>query len=234
MERFEEPEEIRRNPQGYDEELHRSLNEVDQPGLDSTAENQAAQAEYSARVDEASERLGKIEGLQPDRWAKMDIYERKATLNAVGSELGHVYEHPAPPLFVEDLGQSNALGTYGDGSYHDPATGGLQGSEYGITINEKGETEHGHLFGDDPRDALRTYAHEFRHSYQYEQAHRAEIPHFRNLVDDRTKAEDWSENLEPGAYRQPESDFDAYRSQPVESDANQFAEDLVRKVYGRS
>jgi len=88
------------------------------------------------------------------------------------------------------------------------------------------------LFGDDPSVALETYAHEFRHSYQAEQATGYDKPQFRNLVDDPELAGRWSQNLK--RYTSPEVDYDAYRNQAVERDARAFAEELVRRVRRKS
>lgn len=99
------------------------------------------------------------------------------------------------------------------------------------------------LFGDDPVPALRTYAHEWRHSYQFEQATRWEKPQFRNLVDNPDQAMRWSwnirdykespdETLARQDYTRYMQEFHAYETQPIEADANRFANELVRRVYG--
>lgn len=234
IERFDETEPTSGEQPHPDEDLHRNFLTDDQSGLEAADRKLLADMEYDRKLDAAADRIQNIEGLQPERWTQMDRYEQKATLNEVGRELQHVYHHPAPPLFIENEDDSSLLGAYGDGYQLDRTTGELDGNEYGITMNENGGTAQERLFGDDPRAALTTYAHEFRHSYQHEQAHRSEIPHFRNMVDDADKAGEWSENLQPGAYTSPEVDYEAYRAQAVESDARQFADDLVERVYGRT
>ena len=233
FERFEGQDKVPPERQKFDEDLHRNVSDGASEKIAAEEAAAADRAEYDARLDEAAQRIKKIDGLKPERWAKMDVYERKATLNAVGRELGQVYHHPAPPLFIENMGDRRLLGEYGDGYSYDKSTNRVIGGEYGVRMNEQGGAEWSRYM-DDPREALRTYTHEFRHSYQHEQAHRSEIPHFRNLVDDSAKAETWSENLRPGGYAPPEGGFGAYESQPVEVDARQFAQDLVDRVYGRT
>lgn len=233
IEHYEVPEETSPDEEKLNENLHRNFALDEKSGLDSAGKQQSDQAEYDAKLGDAGDRIQKLDEIRPERWAQLDNLERKYVLDAVGRELGHVYEHPAPPLSVEDMGDPRLMGTYGDGYSLDKPTGEVVGSEYGITMNEGGDMGREHLFSDDPREALRTYAHEFRHSYQHEQAHRSEIPHFRNLVDDAEKAQVWSDNLKPGGYIPPEQGYEAYHNQPVESDARQFADDLVERVYGR-
>lgn len=233
IEHFDEIEEASRDEQKAEGDLHRNFAVDERSGLDAAGRQQSDQVEYDARLDDAADRIQKIDEMRPERWAQLDNLERKHVLNAAGRELEDVYERPTPPLFVENMGDSYLFGTYGDGYSYDRSTGETVGNEYGITMNERGDTGQERLFGDDPREALRTYAHEFRHSYQHEQAHRSEIPHFRNLVDDPEKAQSWSENLRPGGYIPPEHGHEAYQNQPVESDARQFADDLVERVYGR-
>lgn len=184
-----------------------------------------------ARLDEAAERLSRIEELRPENWAKLDEYGKKAALNAAGRELASVYHHPNPPLFlVEDSQHPKSLGAYGDGYRFNKDTGKVEGANYGTEINTEGERDGTKLFGDDPAAALETYAHEFRHSYQREQVNVHNKPQFINQVDDPVQADEWSRNFQD--YKRPEEDFDAYWNQPVEQDARDFAEELVRRVYG--
>lgn len=101
------------------------------------------------------------------------------------------------------------------------------GSDYGIQLNEKAATDYERMFGDDPRLALETYTHEFRHAYQSEQVLRAQKPQFRNLVDNPDAARAWDH-----AYVSPEADFLGYWNQPVERDARDFAESITASLFG--
>jgi len=186
-----------------------------------------------ARLDAAAEGLRRLEGLDPERWAELDQYGKVAVLNAAGREMGPVYDIPAPPLLVDDMGNPRVQGSYGNGYSRNPHTGQVEGAEYGIAMNREAQVDfRKKLFGDDPSVALETYAHEFRHSYQTEQASAYDKPQFRNFVDDPELAGRWSQNLK--RYMSPEVDYDAYRDQAVERDARAFAEELVRRVCRKS
>ncbi|MFX1355111.1 MAG: hypothetical protein ACFFGP_14245 [Promethearchaeota archaeon] len=198
-----------------------------------------------ARLDAAAQRLKKIEWLKPEKWAQLDTYEKVVALNTAGRELSKVYDHPKPPLLVKDMRDPDLLGTYGDGYRFNSDTGEIEGAEYGITMNRAGEVDYEKLLGDDPAVALQTYAHEFRHGYQWEQASLCDSPQLfkRVAVDDPDRARQWADNL-PKYISAPsremaESDpqrylhqLEAYQNQPVERDATDFAKKLVRRVYG--
>lgn len=205
----------------FDDSLHRGF----RPGSDQCLDA----ADDAKKLDVATERLRQIEGLRDEKWQDLDASGRMTTLNAAGRELGEVYDHPTPPVLAKDMGDPNLLGTYGDGYRYNARSGSLEGSDYGIRMNSVGEVRDQDLLGDDPRVALQTYAHEFRHSYQHEQAGRWEKPQFQNLVDNQDAARRWSENLND--YQSPDQGYDAYHSQAVEADARRFAEDLVKRVY---
>lgn len=195
------------------------------------------------RLDTAAQRLGQIEGLSPEKWQQMDARERAWTLREAGREMGKVYHHPTPPLLETNMGDPHSLGSYGDGYRFDRESQRVVGSDYGIKMNTAGEFDRNKLFGDDPKGALHTYAHEFRHSYQREQATRWEKPQFRNQVDDPEQAMRWSQNIKD--YKEPpdtglartdyeryQREYEAYRTQSVEKDAEHFANELVKQVYG--
>ena len=186
-----------------------------------------------ARIDAAAEELRRLEGLDPEKWTQLDQYGKVAVLNAAGREMGRIYHTPAPPLHVDDMGNPRVQGSYGNGYSRNPHTGQVKGVDYGIAMNREAQVDfRKKLFGDDPSVALETYAHEFRHSYQTEQASAYDKPQFRNFVDDPELAGRWSQNLK--RYMSPEVDYDAYRDQAVERDARAFAEELVRRVCRKS
>ena len=134
----------------------------------------------------------------------------------MGREVGKIYEYPAAPLYGEQL-PVDERGYYEDAKYR-------------ITMNTEGMASGEGFHSDDPREALATYLHEFRHSYQHEQALRWDGP-FRHLVDEGAEADSWSDNFNKN-YKSPEDGFDEYCNQPVETDAEAFAEELVKKIFG--
>ena len=189
------------------------------------------------RINRAVKDIRKIDQMKLGKWKKFDLVEKKVALNLSGKALMKAYDHPNPPLFTEKA-ESQALGEYGDGwSYNKTA-----GSDYGIRMNEEGiRGTNQKLFGDDPRVALETYAHEFRHSYQCEQAHALD----QGLKsDDPIKAKEWSGNLGENYKQAPDaelaksdpdryfSEYEAYRNQPVEKDAREFGRRISSELYG--
>ena len=179
-------------------------------------------------IEQAVQRLRDVEGLREDNWQQLDEYGRRAALNAAGREVADVFRQPAPPLHVEDMHDPSLRGTYGDG-FRSGVDGELEGSDYRISMNSEGINPGEGVLGDDPRPALQTYLHEFRHGYQHEQIVRFEKPQFQNLVDDRELAEDWSRNVKE--YQDPEADYESYYNQPLESDARDFAAQITGRLF---
>ena len=174
------------------------------------------------RLDTAAQRLSQIEWLKPEAWNQLDEYQRRVALDLTGRELADIYECPNPPLLAGPLAEDmdpNLLGAYDD-------------EEYYIAENLGAEIDYGRLLGDDPAAALRTYAHEFRHTYQHYQASLYESGQLfiSRQVHDVDKAREWSVNLQD--YKAADDDYDTYYNQPVERDARDFAEKLVRRIYG--
>jgi hypothetical protein len=183
----------------------------------------------SELIDSAADRLRLINELGEDEWKNLSPSGREAVLREVGREIQGVYGHPAPPFMTENLDNRAARGYYGDGYTSDKITGGLAGSDYGIRLNSQGLEPGDGYMSDDPRVALETYLHEFRHSFQHEQALRVEQPQFRNLVADINEAESWHDNFEN--YNHPNANFETYHDQVVEMDARSFAEQILTKLY---
>jgi hypothetical protein len=196
------------------------------------------------RIDLAAEEIKKIGWMKPEEWEALgkNIDKKRIALEHSGRALGKAYDHPAPPLATEKMDNSNLQGGYGDGPKYRPENPGADKrgfiGDYGIEMNEIGEDPNTHkkLFGEDPREAVETYGHEFRHSYQCEQAQRYEKG-FK--VDDLEKAKEWSENFKD--YKEPpdsnvtEADskaYEAYWNQPVENDARDFGSKLSSRIYG--
>lgn len=198
------------------------------------------------RIDQAADGIKKNEWMKLDNWKTLSTDKKRIALDHCGKALGKAYDHPEPPLTTKEMGNPNLQGTYGDGYSYRPENSyadkhGVFGADYGITMNQDGmdPNTHKRLFGEDPREAVETYGHEFRHSYQHEQAQR-----FENgfNVDDSEKAKEWSENFKDYkwppdakfAKSDPEKyfkEYEAYRNQPVEKDANDFGSKLSARIY---
>jgi len=209
------------------------------------------------RLNQAAEDIKKNEWMKPEKWKTLSNNEKRIALEHSGKALRDAYHCPDPPLTIKRMQEPGLQGEYGDGYSYDPKRDkyngnievnpsdfeghGIVGYDYGIRMNIEGmdyETNK-KLFGDDSREALETYAHEFRHSYQHEQAH-AYDKGFR--TDDPIKAREWSENLRD--YKQPPDaelaktdperyfkEYEAYRNQPVEREAREFAQKISSEVY---
>lgn len=194
---------------------------------DQPTETQAERSEKSATwLEAAAERVKQIAWLQPDQWARLDIHEKVVALNAAGRALAEVYHIPSPPLLVLEMDHPEDYGYYGDGYRLNVDTDRIIGADYGIGMNLSAGVDYENLFGDDPAVALKTFAHEFRHSFQAEQVTRYLRPQHRNLVDDPQTAQAWNQ-----PYISPDEDYQAYYDQPVEKDAREFADSLVKRVY---
>lgn len=201
------------------------------------------------RIDQATEDIKKNDLMKPEKWKTLNDVEKKYALEHSGKALGKAYDHPEPPLTTKKIGDPDLQGGYGDGYSYRPESPyadkqGIVGADYGIEMNEKGMDPNTHkkLFGEDPREAVETYGHEFRHSYQHEQANAFDKGFKTN---DPVKAKEWSENLKN--YQQPPdaelaktdpekyfTQYEAYRNQPVERDANEFGSKLATRVYSEN
>jgi hypothetical protein len=162
------------------------------------------------RIGQAAEGIRGQEWMKPEKWKTLSDDEKRIALDYSGKELGRAYKSPEPPLTTEKTNQ-NALGSYEDG-----ATIRNPNGDYGIRMNEHGVGERNEkLFGDDPKTALETYSHEFRHSYQNEQAYKQ--PPDAEMA-----------RTDPERYFK---EYGAYRNQPVEVDARDFGDKVTSKTY---
>ena len=191
------------------------------------------------RLSQAAGDIRKQDQMQPEKWKALSNEDKGRALEHFGKSLGDAYDTPDPPLFREK-DSPNSQGSFGNGEKYDLSTDKMVGNEYGIKMNEEAVTERNtNLFGDDPKEAVSTYGHEFRHSYQSEQAERFDKG-FK--TDDPVKAREWSENFKD--YKNPpdnelketnperySKEFAEYRNQPVERDANGFGSRLASAIF---
>ena len=216
------------------------LQEISENSEKGTFAKDTPEAIEQKRLSQATENIEKIEWMKPEKWKNLSNNEKTWTLRHSGEALGDAYHTPDAPLYTEKAA-SNELGGYGDGYYSDPLNPEKYvGSDYGIRMNEEGIANRDKkLFGDDPKVAFETFAHEFRHSYQVEQAHAFDKGF---ITDNPEKAKEWSENL--NNYENPPAselartntekyfeEYKRYRNQAVEKDARAFAKDLSSRIY---
>lgn len=178
-------------------------------------------ANFDGRLEQSDDkRLEKAvesirESFPTETWAELSPAQRHWHLDRVGRELTHAYGTGEPMLLERPLTETKEsvlLGVNND-------------ERFTVTINEK------LLESTDPAKALKVFFHEWRHSFQNEQAHRFNSG-FRHLCQDEYQSEIWSKNLEN--YVQPEvGRFAEYSEQPVEVDAENFSHKLVSQIIGR-
>ena len=182
-------------------------------------------------IDQASDLIVKNEWLNPEIWKNLKEPEAKrVALERTGEKLSKIFKNPKPPLFVYEKSKKGELGHY-------------KPEEWKIRMFAGEKTKFGDkLFGDDPRAALRTYCHEFRHSYQEEQI----LAYKKGFSTDenREKLELWADNwkhyieapddkLAEIDYERYQRDYEKYKNQPIEKDADEFADLMTKRVYYR-
>lgn len=209
--------------------IERGTGDGDKPLNRAETSDQADQRRFTG----AAEALRGNEWLKPERWRGLNQYERQEALHSVGKTLRDAYGCVDPPVLPKDFPEyagGKLLGYYSDG-----ATKANPAGDYEVALNKA------LMASDNPRDALQTYLHEFRHAYQHEMATRFEKPQFIGLVHDVDRAGEWSRNF--GDYKEgpPKnmSDqhpdfrrlFEEYENQPVERDARAFSDKLLNEIY---
>ena len=166
--------------------------------------------EESQRAERVADRLSTIEEIKQERWAEITLPERTEALRCVGRELREEHGTPEPMMLVEDLPEGE-LGRY------DPSTGEMK-------------VDTSLVESDDPREAVRTYVHEFRHGFQDEtdSAYRNRLGYVNAPTDEVLK---WTAN-ERDYKVPPETPFETYEKQPLEADSRRYSDEVIRRLYG--
>jgi len=203
------------------------------------SDKETPEAIEQRKMSQVASDIRKQDQMQPEKWKSLSDEDKGRALKHFGRSLGDAYDTPDPPLFLEK-DSPNSQGSFGNGWKYDSTKDEIVGSEYGIKMNKEAITEgNTKLFGDDPKYAVATFGHEFRHSYQTEQAERFNKG-FK--TDDPVKAKEWSENFKdpknppdnelketnPERYSK---EFAEYENQPVERDANGFGRRLASAIF---
>ena len=189
---------------------------------------------YSTRdvelLDKASNELAKNDWLNPDIWKNKTDMEKRWALEHAGEDLRKIYKQPNPPLFISDKSEEREL------AHYDP-------KEWEIRIFKNEKTRwRDKLFGKDPREALHTYCHEFRHSYQEEQINAYEKGF--SIGENKEKVAKWADNwknyieapddkLDVINHERYQKEKNEYENQSIEKDANRFADLITKRVYYR-
>lgn len=138
------------------------------------------------------------------RWVFSSPDKRKQIIRDMLAELAPIYGITAPSLTIGP--EEDPTPGYVTGGYFDPDSNS-------IWINED-FFEHGFIGRD---DAVHTLLHEMRHAYQYDV-----INHPENYDYDESTVNQWRADYY--GYISAEDDFDAYDRQPIETDADGFAD----------
>lgn len=141
-------------------------------------------------------------------WDRADPLTREKLLNAVGREMMAIYEAPAPDLLTQAM-RPGYRGAYAE-------------EDFTMTVNRD-------LLDGDIKDALHTYLHEYRHSEQAYEIQKSYTPLRSTENTLRASALEANEKT----YIDPEEDFDKYRQQLLERDANQFADANTEAIVQR-
>lgn len=157
------------------------------------------------QIQELTESISKLEGLELEKWANMNAEERISILKAVEGKAAVAQGRPPAEIFVEPM-NDNLFGCY-DGK--------------SIRVNRI------HLEGPESSAAecLDTIIHEGRHAFQ---VYAVEHP---GLVPPET-VQAWAENL-ANPLRAEEYGHELYRAQPIEADAWDYAARIRHGIFGR-
>ncbi len=147
-----------------------------------------------------------------DQWeTTKDSVARRQLLEGVGREMMAVHEAPPGPIHLKEMPR-NELGAYVD-------------DDFRTDVNEW------QLKQDNPRDALETYLHEYRHAeqhYEVQKSHGVAGPSVN-----RERASAVEHNLDKNNYISPEENHAAYERQLVERDAETFGTTAATEILER-
>lgn len=165
----------------------------------------------SVQIEQISETMTRIEGLEFSEWKELSFNERVDVLQRVENEVSQIAHRPSCPIQTESLGK----GYFG---YYSPES-------QMITINSD-YIKSNNL--SDYKEVLDTIFHEGRHAYQYYNLMEREVhPRQGDLSN-------WKVNEFKYGYQEAKTQgFAAYYLQPQEADARAFAEDVVKQYQDK-
>lgn len=177
--------------------------EIEDVGVDADT---AFALDTGQQIQDATQQLSQIEGLNPNNWAALDSASRLEVLQTVEDRMAAIQGRPAVEIKPTEL----TPGTYG---YYDGQT---------ITINAAD------LNGNQMQvsEFVDTIVHEGRHAYQdYAIAN-------PGIVSDPAVVAAWAENMQSGNYLTAEEyGQEAYLNQPVEADAWSYASQVTSALF---
>ena len=165
----------------------------------------------NSRLERLQTKLEDIYGLRPDLWRSLNREERAQVLQRAHNAVAAIYRFE--PCSVEVIQLSPRL----NGAFY-RKTGHIE-------INAK------LVMGKDNVQPLRTLMHESRHAYQWHFAQSIRRGFGWHSAADWALAQEWSDNFDD--YKSAEHDsFQEYYTQPIEVDARDFAQTVVKLLFG--
>ena len=163
------------------------------------------------QIEEISDMMTCMDGLEFSEWKELSYEERMEVLQKVEFKIAEIAHRPPCHVSSKNLGE----GHYG---YYTPGTCNLVVNSDVISSNSFS----------DYKETLDTLIHEGRHAYQDYNLNEREV-HPRS-----GDVSNWKLNEERFGYQDAEHcGFKAYVLQPVEADANAFAEDVIKQYFNK-
>jgi len=167
---------------------------------------EALACEHSGQTEAEASAVDRSAHLM-EQWESEQPITREKILDRVGGEMMTVHEAPPPPIFSKEL-PSDLLGAHQD-------------LEFKMDLNSDLLKE------SDPREALQTYLHEYRHAEQFYEAQKSHGIGHESVDPERVLA------LEDNQKHYIEQPFEDYQNQFVETDARAFAEKTAGEILER-
>lgn len=171
------------------------------------------------RLSAAIERLRKIDDLAPERWRIAASSDRQHAIREANRALAESLGRPSPEVIFVGTGSKLELPRRTEGQWPGYDRSGqpyfIEIGDHFLDKNKEPE----------PREAVNTICHEYRHVYQ-----REVLRDDPNPIDPTSEEASWVRNFDDG-YVDYRKDFDAYEAQPVERDSRRFADDICRRLY---
>lgn len=169
------------------------------------------------QVNQISDVMHEIEGLNFEDWKELTMEQRVEVLNELECRVAQIEHRPACPIVAKDLGPITEYNDKLQGHFGRCVT-----TSYG---QDRIEVNSELIKSDDPKYHLKTLSnviHEGRHSYQNYNLE------YRSTHTSQGDLTNWRINYEKYGYQTTQMcGFKAYWMQPVEADARKFSEDVL-------
>lgn len=161
--------------------------------------------ETQRQIDLAVASLRQIVEIKPEAWKSLNLKERMNALMKVEERMAEIQGRQVIPIRLERKADPNEFGGY-NGEF-------IKIYDQDVVSAKFSVYEH-----------VDTIVHEGRHAYQH---CAVQTPGF--VADEKLVAR-WAENFKAGNYIRPNDDWEGYRKQPVEADAWDYAERIIKAL----